>query len=82
MIKPTIGRKIWYWPTGKHAGGQPHDATIVYVWNDRMVNLACHDENGKHYAATSVTLLQEDDAEPGWAFAEWMPYQTGQAKAA
>lgn len=104
MIKPTIGRKVWYRPSAQDmagnfgmrvAGGdQPLDATVIAVWGDRMVNLDVIDIYGKHFALTSVKLLQDDDqpargpaAEDGTpgpilgGYAEWMPYQVGQAKA-
>jgi hypothetical protein len=81
MIIPSIGRKVWFYPNGATVNGQPHDATIVYVWNDRLVNLACHDGNGVPYAATSVALYQEGDNALVGAYATWMPYQVGQAKA-
>lgn len=60
---------------------QPLDATVVYVWNDRMVNLHILDHYGSPFIATSVKLLQEGDTPPQFGFyAEWMPYQLGQAK--
>lgn len=60
---------------------QPLDATVVYVWNDRMVNLHILDHYGNPFIATSVKLLQEGDTPPQFGFyAEWMPYQLGQAK--
>lgn len=60
---------------------QPLDATVVYVWNDRTVNLVVFDHYGFPFVASSVTLVQEGDAIPGIGFyCEWMPYQTGQAR--
>ena len=60
---------------------KPLDATVVHVWNDRMVNLHVLDHYGNPFIATSVTLLQEGDTPPQFGFyAEWMPYQVGQAK--
>lgn len=60
---------------------KPLDATVVHVWNDRMVNLQILDHSGNPFIATSVTLLQEGDTPPQFGFyAEWMPYQLGQAK--
>jgi hypothetical protein len=93
VIKPTVGRKVWYRPTAfdksgpgaMQSGDQPLDATVVYVHGDRMVNLFVVDAVGRTFAKTSVTLLQDDDAPPpiagGGGYAEWMPYQQGQAKA-
>lgn len=90
MIKPTIGRRVWFWPNGTTGmtlitGGdqQPCDAGVVFVWNDRLVNLAVSDHVGANYSRTSVPLLQDDDPIPeSGAYATWMPYQVGQAKAA
>jgi hypothetical protein len=92
MIKPTIGRKVWFRPAavstlnGKAVNhfipDQPFDATIVCVWGDRMVNLLVVDHGGETHAVRSVTLRQEGDNQPGGMYCEWMPYQTGQARAA
>jgi len=49
---------------------------------DRMVNLAVFDANGNAFGRISVYLFQGDAANPNenaMPFAEWMPYQTGQA---
>ena len=78
MIKPTIGRVVWYHPSD----AEPeitHAATVTYVWSDTCINLAIFDSNGKIYAETSVLLFQGKGARPSSKFAEWMPYQQGQA---
>ncbi|MCA8326113.1 DUF2829 domain-containing protein [Burkholderia cepacia] len=87
MIEPTVGRVVHFRP-GKQAANlriqcdktQPLAAIVTYVHGPRMVNLAVLDALGRHHALTSVKLLQDDDKgsddEP---FAEWMPFQKGQA---
>ncbi|SNB69412.1 hypothetical protein SAMN06265338_103214 [Rhodoblastus acidophilus] len=88
MIKPTVGRVVWYRPGpsdfGKLAvnGDQPLAAIVSTVWNDRMVNIAGFDANGMPFNRTSVTLVQEGDAFPAInsGYVEWMPFQIGQAK--
>lgn len=93
IIKPAIGRKVWYRHDGNPIydgvpapwtptsyGDQPMDATVVYVWGDRMVNLRVTDHAGATFIVTSVTLVQEGDATPGGRYCEWMPYQQGQAR--
>lgn len=61
----------------------PMDATVVYVWNDRMVNLRVTDHDGRQFALKSVLLLQGDETyQPVNGYCEWMPYQAGQAKQA
>lgn len=97
IIKPTIGRRLWFWPAPASLDRsacaprfkvidplQPLDAGIVYVWSDRLVNLSVTDHAGLIQAVTSVRLLQPgESANPGEAYAEWMPYQAAQnAKAA
>lgn len=98
MIKPTVGRKVWYRPSKSDLlgsfpmtaqRGQPLDATIVAVWGDRMVNVVVFDTNGKMFPLTSVTLIQDGDdklkdanGDEVGRYVEWMPYQQGQAKAA
>lgn len=102
MIKPSVGRKVWYRPSAYDLSGpgamqvasanplddtyQPLDATVIAVWTDRMINILVTDAVGKQFPKLSVTLLQEGDAKGGpgvvnGGYAEWMPYQTAQAKA-
>lgn len=60
---------------------QPMDATVVFVHNDRKVNLLVVDHLGKDRPRFDVTLLQGDETyHPVGGYAEWMPYQQGQAK--
>lgn len=66
---------------------QPLDATVLAVWGDRCINIQILDITGKPFAKTLATLLQEGDATPktidgkeAYGYAEWMPYQVGQAK--
>jgi hypothetical protein len=94
MIKPTIGRRVWFYPNGTTQladpkplaiidSSQPLDAGVVFVWSDRMVNLDVTDHYGQHHSANSVTLVQEGDPVPTTGFyATWMPYQQGQSKKA
>jgi len=88
MIKPTIGRIVWFTPSSfndiRYDKTQPLAAMITYVHSDRCVNLAAHDQHGNLMTGcTSVKLLQEGDEKPAHGFyAEWMPFQVGQAKAA
>lgn len=85
MIKPSVGRIVWYHPStfggenlARHSE-QPLAAIVAFVWNDRMVNLTVVDHNGKTSARTSVPLVQDDEPPPLGAYCEWMPYQKGQA---
>lgn len=96
MIKPTIGRRVWYWPSAFDCGllenkptttmtasdkTQACDAGICCVWSDRMVNLTVADHNGVMHARCSVHLLQDNDTPMhGMGYATWMPYQIGQVK--
>jgi hypothetical protein len=85
MIKPTVGRVVWYHP-GKWAGdlpkisGQPWAAIVTGVWSDTCVNLAVFDANGNAHKDTSVLLYQGEGPKPDGSYCEWMPYQIGQAK--
>lgn len=85
MIKPTVGRVVWFTPAvnddPRHDVKQPLSAVIAYVHGERCVNLTTFDQNGNCIGGrTSVPLLQDDDPKPeeGY-FASWMPYQRGQA---
>lgn len=93
IISPTIGRKVWYWHSGwavpqlggesiypvSYDASQAMDATVIYVFSDRMVSLDVTDHRGNRFIASSVTLVQPGDERPGGAFCEWMPFQVGQA---
>jgi len=78
FIKPTIGRVVWY---HSQVGQQPHAALIAYVHSDILVNLAVFDANGHNYHRTSIWLRQDEDeaTRPACGYAEFMPYQKGQA---
>lgn len=85
MISPTPGRVVWFTPSvhddTRHDREQPLAALVTYVWNDRMINLAVFDQDGDRASRTSVTLLQDNDPPlEGGYYAQWMPYQIGQAK--
>ena len=83
FIAPTIGRVVLFQPAhvpeAEHSA-QPWPALICYVHSDRCINVAAFDENGNNFPASSVPLLQDGDEKPAAGyFAEWMPYQKGQA---
>lgn len=76
MIKPTIGRVVWYTPGATDPqSDQKMPALVSYVWSDTCVNLAVFDSNGKTFNSTSVHLKQEDSEMPTAPYCEWMPYQ-------
>jgi hypothetical protein len=77
VIKPTVGRVVWFWEDS--AQKQPLASMVCYVHNDTMVNLVVFDVNGNSQSKTSVYLYQGDTDRPSRYFAEWMPYQQGQA---
>lgn len=68
MIKPTIGRVVWYWPgsrdPGPDAKGQPLAALVAHVHSDVLVNLFVVDANGNPYSKSSVRLVHAEDARP------------------
>ena len=95
MIKPTIGRRVWYYASEYERGllnvkpekivecdgTQPCDAGVVYVHSDRLVNLIVTDHNGNAHPRTSIQLVQPEDTIPtDGHYCIWMPYQTSQAK--
>lgn len=85
LIKPTVGRVVWYWPSPatmavhdmfSNEPTQPMAAHVAYVWHDRMVNLVAYDHKGKVHALPSVSLIQPgDDVPEGRDFCQWMPHQ-------
>ena len=82
MIKPTVGRVVWLRRPVDNTTGQPEAALITYVHSDTCINVAGWNCNGTPISATSVILVQDDAPLPegyGGHYAEWMPYQKGQA---
>jgi len=85
MIKPTIGRVVWFHPASNsnESGFAPAPicaAIVAYVHSDACVNLAVFDANGNSHSKTSVTLVQDGEPPPEYGYyCEWMPYQKGQA---
>lgn len=80
MIKPTVGRVVWFYKFRGHEGHQgPLAAHICKVHSDRMVNLMVIAESGVPFSETSVPLIQENEKCPAGNYCAWMPYQLGQA---
>lgn len=90
VIVPTVGRRVWYYPSDYDRGlladkpesviqgstSQPCDAGVVYVHSETLVNLLVADHNGYTHRRTSVTLVQPEHEVPqGVAYCTWMPYQ-------
>ena len=82
MIQPTIGRIVLYHPPFEPDSGsneRTYAAIVCHVWSDTCVNLAVFDSNGSVSSKTSVLLFQGESERPSSSYAEWMPYQKGQA---
>ena len=82
MIQPTVGRIVYYHPPfvpDSKANEVTHAAIIVQVHSDEYITLAVFNEAGSSYPALSVQLYQGEGVRPTGAYAEWMPYQIGQA---
>lgn len=89
MISPTVGRVVWYRPSESDTrvamavrpGIQPLAAIVAHVFDDHLVNLTVFDHDGNSYPRQNVQLVQEGEEKPeGVSFAQWMPFQVGQAK--
>jgi len=52
---------------------------IAFVHGDRLINVAGFDRHGLPFALTELRLLQDDDPISDGSYAQWMPYQMGQA---
>lgn len=75
MIKPTVGRKVWFIPSEEdYTHGpytvmqdpddetkvQPLDATIIAVHNDTLVNLMVIDIEGNQLFVAECELISTD----------------------
>lgn len=86
-IKPTIGRKIYYWSDSNYGCKDPlqaFDATIIYVVSETVVDIVYTNHFGSTRSQEGVNLHDPVGGECHGAgpFATWMPYQVGQAVAA
>lgn len=81
MIKPTVGRVMWFRYAGLNKEEtQPCAAIVSHVNLNDTVNVAVFDVGGVHYNEVNVPVHQEGDEIPNFNYVEWMPYQIGQAK--
>lgn len=79
MIKPTVGRVVWYVPDPTDEflkSDQVCAAIIAYVHAPDLVNLMVIGPGGDTYCRERVDLLQDGAS---CAYCTWMPYQKGQA---
>lgn len=82
LIKPTIGRVVWYWPPGRPHTEQPNAAIIAFVHDDQVINVAGFDHDGQLFSVHNVLLIQDPESygnPSGGGWCKWMPYQVGQA---
>ncbi len=86
MIKPTVGRVVWYHreetDPGVSTDDQPNAAIIAHVHPDACVdllNLLVIDSSGSSFSQSDVPLVQEGAPIPSGRYCQWMPYQIGQA---
>lgn len=93
VISPTVGRVVWVrccallfiaddgGPVNQWDPSQPFRANVDFVVSDRQINVSGADHVGRPFRIVGLTLLQEGDAiPPSGPYAQWMPYQQGQAK--
>lgn len=80
VIKPTVGRIVWYWVAKPSPQTQPLAAIVASVIDDSHVSLGVFDASGASHPEANVPLIQDGDAVPQLShYCEWMPYQKGQA---
>lgn len=79
IIEPTVGRIVIFRPNG--VAGIEQAAIVTAVHDPRLINLFAFPPRAHETAHTieGVQLLQHGDRIPDGPFAEWMPYQKGQA---
>lgn len=64
MIKPTVGRVVWYYPTvadaqqGAFAFGVEHKADVVAVWSDTCVQVL---DNFQHLLRGNIRAANPGD---------------------
>ena len=85
MMKPTVGRRVWYWPHDYERGEgdktQPFDAGIAHVHEDGSINISYANDIGNMMPGKQLVNLVTDRA-PMPGECSWMPFKLAQAKAA
>ena len=86
VIQPDVSRHVHYIPSDADRatmvaiGAQPLHAVVIFVHNERMVNLAIIDHHGTAHTRNSVQLVQPGDELPSYGgYCRWMPYQVKSA---
>ena len=81
-IIPDVSRHVHFVPVDHEdrgsmvqIGSQPLPAVVLYVHNERSVNLAITDHHGFFHTRIGVALVQPGDELPGGSYCRWMPYQ-------
>lgn len=88
MIKPTVGRIVWYYGSKDLVVYQPLAAVVCFVENDEKVNLHVFGAKGECFPRERVRLVQdlekskETDNLPDSEFCAWMPFQRVQPQVA
>jgi hypothetical protein len=79
LIQPTVGKRLWYWPTRAGAidnydlANQPLAAFITCVNMDGTVNIAYLDRNGAPDCRITIQLWQPPSPRPMGGFCEYHP---------
>lgn len=75
MIKPTVGRIVWFYSyqIDDHRG--PFAAIIARVHSDTKVNLAVFTDRGWGAGHQNVPLVQPGSESPKSNYCTWVPYQ-------
>ena len=60
MIKPTIGRAVWYYLGEKTHEAAPWAGVICNIFTDNDISVAGFDRSGEPFNDSSVTLIQDD----------------------
>lgn len=80
MIKPTVGRIVWYHWSSEAKDTVPVAAIITGVVDDATVHLCLFQATRAPMPVSTVLLIQEgENPPPNVTYCEWMPYQKGQA---
>lgn len=74
MIEPTVGRIVWV-RTGSHP--EPLAAIITSVISNTEITVTIFDMACERHQ--KLELYQGEKQIPAYPYAEWMPYQKGQA---
>jgi hypothetical protein len=88
MDKPTVGRRVWYWPHLNErsvemedgVAAQPFDAGIAHVNSDGTINVSIVNDNGYPTTPRQNVVLRDTPDQAKAGECSWMTFHVQKAR--